>query len=117
MSIKNEDMMQINCLLHNTSDIIEILKGEEFARQNMCEDKTDVKGEDKLDTCLKLRTLKGLTFFGILQGSYRNIKKYYFILVSYMKIQFGDGSRHNKYGEPENVNYESIINEFVTKKN
>lgn len=83
----------------------------------MCEDKTGVKEEDKLVTCLKLCTLKDLTFFGILQGSYRNVKKYYFTLVSYMKIQFGDGSRHNKYGEkPENVNYESIINKFAAKK-
>lgn len=37
--------------------------------------------------------------------------------VNYKKVQFDDNSRQNNYRkEPENVNYESVINEFVTNK-
>lgn len=43
---------------------------------------------------------------------------YYFTVVNYTKIQFGNSSRHKSYGEkPVNVNYETVIDKFPSKKN
>lgn len=42
---------------------------------------------------------------------------YYFAVVNCMKVRFGKSLQNNNYGEEsENVNYESIIGKFVTKK-
>lgn len=45
------------------------------------------QGGDELGTFLGISTLKSLVLFGILQGSNRIIKIYYFAVVNYMKIQ------------------------------
>lgn len=74
------------------------------------------RGDDKLGTCLGPRTLRGLVFFGILQGSNRNIKIYNFAVVNYTEVQFGNSSWYNNYGEePENVNHENIVDKFAPK--
>lgn len=50
--------------------------------------KASVKqGGGELETFLGISTLKSLVLFGILQGSNRIIKIYYFAVVNYMKIQ------------------------------
>lgn len=74
-----------------------------------------IKEGGKQVTCLGTHTLRGLTFFRILQGSNRYVKIYYFveidIHVEHMKIHYS----LTVHGiiitgvEPEYVNYESII--------